>query len=271
MWRPATLSQISVDATQIKDMKIALGPLGQEAIGNLTNLGFSVNQANYILVQNVLASRHPAEKLNHQFDTLKSLGFKVEEIKQAVLKEPGLLTFDPKTIKKNLTNLLKELGSYHGQVTAIQSPKTLLDNVLITNEKIDYCIMEMGLRKEDIAKSAILQYSSKLIRTRHSFAYRSGYYKKIDPKNQESSPSDSSNRYFSELLALDDEAFVKRMKGLTMEDYFIFESMIDQQVFEDNDEEESPISGTTEEAEEEGTGSAGYNKTKNTLRKLSKK
>ena len=45
LWKLPTLRHISVDATQIQDMKGALGlPVWEQAVGNLTNLGFSTHQ-----------------------------------------------------------------------------------------------------------------------------------------------------------------------------------------------------------------------------------
>lgn len=146
IWQPKTLKHTSVDTTnQVKDMKSALGqPKWDHAIGNLQNLGFSYNQASTILLKNVAAAaKYSAENLNHQFNVLQSLGFKTEEIKELVVKEPKLLGFDAKLLKRNLTNLLKQLGDRQGQVAAVRSPQSLMENIITTNEKIDYCILEM--------------------------------------------------------------------------------------------------------------------------------
>jgi Holliday junction resolvasome RuvABC DNA-binding subunit len=125
-------------------MKSALGqPMWDQAVENLQNLGFSYNQASRVLLKNVAASKYSSEILNHHFNVLQSLGFKTEEVKQLVTKEPKLLGYDAKLLKRNLTNLLKQLGDRQGQAAALQSPQTLIDNIITTNEKIDYCIMEM--------------------------------------------------------------------------------------------------------------------------------
>ena len=135
---------MSVDPTQVKDMKSALGqPKWDNAVENLQNLGFSYNQASTILLKNVAATKYSKENLNHQLNILQSLGFKTEEIKQLVVKEPRLLGYDARLLKRNLTNLLKQLGNHQGQVAALHSPQTLIENIITTNEKIDYCILEM--------------------------------------------------------------------------------------------------------------------------------
>ena len=72
-----------------------------------------------------------------------------------------------------------------------------------------------------------------------------------------------------------DEDFVSRMKGLTIEDYMIFESMMNQEndytIEDEKEEDESEIEDIEEEAEEEENRAGGYKKSLHLLRKASKK
>ena len=72
-----------------------------------------------------------------------------------------------------------------------------------------------------------------------------------------------------------DEDFVSRMKGLTMEDYIVFESMMNQEndygIEELKEESESKTEETEEEAVEEKSRAVGYKKNLHLLSKASKK
>lgn len=72
-----------------------------------------------------------------------------------------------------------------------------------------------------------------------------------------------------------DEDFVSRIKGITIEDYIVFESMMSQEndytIEDGKEEDESKIENTEEEAEEEKDRAVGYKKSLHLLHKASKK
>lgn len=228
-------------------MKTALGQqVWEDSLRKLQDLGFSVNQSGTLLLNNPSLSIYSSERLSHHFEVLGSLGFKTEEIKEILVQEPKIFDRESKVLKRNHSNLLKQIGDHQGRIAACNSPNTLLDNPLVTNQKIDYCIMEMYLGKPVIAKSKILKCPFSLIKTRHLFAYRAGLYKKIDPKNKEGL---ASNPTVQDLFFCSDEVFLTRFKGFTLEEYAVFEAMVSEedQIDEDGKMDEDSDDSSTED------------------------
>ena len=149
-------------------------------------------------------------------------------------------------------HLMRELGKHNGQVAARTTPVVLTENVVSISEKIDYCTTEMCLPKPVIAKSQILKFDLDFIRTRHGFAYRSGYYKKIDLKNREGL---SENPTMSDLLFSSDQNFVSQFKGLTIEEYLIFEDMISSEKRQEDLSDEEDGDGYSSDEEDDLTNS----------------
>jgi len=223
-----------------------LTPRDNQTIQNLIALGFSRETSSSMLNEHPHLTLHNTKSVEYTFQVFQSLGFKTEEIKDVLAQEPKLFSQNPRKLKNSFLFLLKELGNHDGRIAAKEAPSILMDNVVLTSEKIDYCITEMCLQKTIIAKSQILKFPFDFIRTRHGFASRSGYYKKIDAKNREGTPQ---NLTVSDLLFSSDRSFVTHFKGLSIEEYLIFEEMIsDEKMIRDVDDESSDDESDDENA-----------------------
>lgn len=245
----AAMSTRSDRREQFLEMKNALGETDfAQVVQNLVDLGFSQSERTCIMAQHPRVATYSLGKLQHQMEVLGSLGFKTEEIRDIMVGAPGILGLEDRHIKSNHHNLLLQMGNHHGRVAATSSPRTLVDSPLVTTEKIDYCIMKMGMAKPVIAKSRVLQCSLDLIRLRHTFAYRAGRYKMIDPKNKEGLPD---NPHVKELFFSSDEEFLHLFKGLNMEDYVVFEALLASEL-----EQDGTNDLLTEDDEEDSSGSS---------------
>lgn len=198
----------------------------QPASQLLLDLGFSNRKSASLPVSHPHVFQQPRRVLEHNFENLVALGFRLEELKTMVAQIPEILTVQPNQLRKNFINLLKELGDRNARLAAIQGPEILTQNPLSVSEKVDYCLLEMGLSKDKIAKSGILCKGLDLIRIRHGLAYRSGYYKKPEKSKKSRQPTIDENPSVADLLRTTDEAFVAQFKGLTMEDLVVFEDMM---------------------------------------------
>ena len=248
------LSYLSTKPEQ-NDMRTALGQTWDDSLRKLQDLGFTVKQSGKMLLHNPALTICSSEKLSYHFEVLGSFGFKTEEIKEILVQEPKIFNTESRVLKRNHSNLLTQIGDHQGRIAALQAPNLLVDNPLVTNQKIDYCIMEMYLSKPIIAKSKILQCPFSLIKTRHTFAYRSGLYKKIDPKNKEGLANNPSIR---DLFLCSDEDFLTRFKGFTLEEYAVFEAMVSE---EDQINEDEQMDGNIDDDSAEDDGNPGhYNK-----------
>ncbi|XP_057364529.1 transcription termination factor 4, mitochondrial-like [Daphnia carinata] len=235
-WRNFLPAFLSTKSDNIEDMQNTLGQqVWNASIKKFQDLGFSLKQSTSMLFNNPALSSYPAERLCHHFEVLSSIGFKTEEIRDVLAREPKIFDRDFQVLKRNHSNLLRQMGDHQGRIAAIGAPNTLIDNSFITNQKIDYCIMEMMMNKPKIAKSRILQCSYSLIKTRHMFAYRSGLYKKIDPKNKEGLINNPS---IPDLFFCSDEIFLTLFKGFTIEDYVVFDSLMTSEEDHISDEDE---------------------------------
>lgn len=227
---------------EIRDVKSAIGvKVWDQVIERFEALGFSNKQATKVLLSNPSVAKVSDASMQQHVDSVQSLGFKTTELKDIIIEEPRVLLSEPRVMRNNYLNLLNQLGNCDGRIAAQFSPNTLIENQLVTNEKIAYCTLEMCLPKQMIAKSKILKCDLRLMRTRHSFAYRSGYYKKVNPKNKEAL---AENPKISELLFSSNEKFLSICKGLTLEEYVIFESIIAQEenTFKDEDDTDTEYS-----------------------------
>jgi hypothetical protein len=236
-WSKTILAHLNTKSEEIEDMQNSLGQqIWEDNLQKFNNMGFSLKQTTKILLDNPLLSSYSGEKLCHSFEVLKSIGLRTEEIKEVLVQEPKIFCHDPRILKRNHSNLIIQLGNHQARIAAVGAPNTLIDNSLITNQKIDYCIMEMFMNKPKIATSKILKCPYILIKTRHMFAYRSGLYKKIDPKNKEGL---SSNPSTSDLFFCSDDVFLSQFKGFSVEDYVVFEAMMlnEEKNFNDEDDE----------------------------------
>lgn len=227
-WCQPILVPLAKYATQnskeLADAKQTLGEKAwQNSITKLQQLGFSDSESASMLFYHPSLSRFEFNKLEHQQQVLYSLGLKTNEAREMIAREPRLLTQNPRLLRKNHLFIMGQLGGHHGGLAVVNSPNILIDSCFSTQQKIDYCIMEMWMSKSSIAKSKILSCPFLLIRTRHTLAYRCGLYKKIDAKNKDGLPSNPS---VADLFFSSDEAFLKRLKGITQEEYTIFETMI---------------------------------------------
>lgn len=243
-WSKTVTSNPSTYSDEVKDMKVTLGKqIWEQVLRRFVDLGFTSSQLNKMLLKNPALTGYSNDKLAHSLEILASLGFKTEEIKEMLVNAPQIFDYS-KILKSNYLNLLKQVGDHQGRIAALNSPNLLVESPLLTNSKIDYCIMEMGLSKVAIAKSKILQCSYSLIQTRFSFAYRSGFYKKISPKNKEGLVNSLS---LSDLFLCTDEAFINQFKGFTIEDYDVFEAMMIQENNLDTPEEQEDSSDDDDE------------------------
>ena len=252
-WSKTLLAHLNTKSEEIADMQNSLGQqVLEESLRKYQDLGFSLKQSTKMLLDNPLLSKYPNEKICHSYEVLKSMGFKTEETKEILVQEPKIFDRDPQIVKRNYSNLMMQLGNHQGRIAALGAPNTLIENSLITNQKIDYCIMEMLINKPEIARSKILKCPFILIKTRHKFAYRSGLYKKIDPKNKEGL---SSNPSISDLFLSSDKFFLSRFKGFSVEDYVVFEAMMlnEEESFKDeeDDETDSKDDQTDEDSDDE--------------------
>lgn len=215
-------------SNEISDVKNAVGlQVWNQALKQFESLmGLSTKQASKILISSPAIAKLSEASIQQNIGSLQALGFKTAEVKQMILEDPRLLLCDPRLMRKNYLNLQKQLGDCDSQIAAQESPNTLIENELTTNEKIDYCTLEMCLPKKMISKSKILKCDLQLIRTRHGFAYRAGYYRRINPKHKTAL---DENPKISELIFSSNEKFLSICKGLTLEEYVVFESMITQE------------------------------------------
>ena len=206
------------------EMKNVLGETAySRVIENLSNLGFTASERIQLMAEHPRLATYSADKMHHQMLVLGSLGFKTEECRAIVIAAPQILGLEDRMIKNNYRELILQLGNHHGRVAAVVSPRTLTDNPLTTGEKIDYCVMKMGLPKPVIASSRILQVDLAHMKLRHAFAHRAGLYKTIHPKNQEGLPE---NPHINDLFFSTDENFLHLFNGaLSLEDYVIFEAL----------------------------------------------
>jgi DNA-binding transcriptional MerR regulator len=246
-WSKTILARLNTKPEEIEDMQNSLGQqVWEDSLRKFQDLGFSLKQTTKMLLDNPLLPGYQTDKLCHSFDVLKSVGFKTEEIKEVLVQEPKIFDRDPRILKKNHLNLTKQLGDHQGRIAALAAPNTLIDNSLITNQKIDYCIMEMLINKPTIAKSKILKCPYILIKTRHKFAFRSGFYKKIDPKNKEGL---ANNPSIPDLFFSSDKIFLSQFKGFSLEDYVVFEEMMmsEEDSFNDEDEKADDKDDQTDE------------------------
>lgn len=260
------IAYLSTKSDKIEDMQTTLGQnVWNASIKKFQDLGFSLKQSSTMLFNNPALVGYSDERLCHRFQVLSSFGFKTEEIKDVLVCEPKIFDRDSNILKRNHLNLLWQLGDHQGRIAAIAAPNTLIENSFTTNQKIDYCIMEMMMSKPKIAKSKILQCSYNLIKTRHKFAYRSGLYKKIDPKNTEGL---TSNPSVADLFFCSDEEFLTLFRGFTIEDYVVFDSMMmseeDQQ---DQMSEDDEMDADEDEETEDKNGSVRRNKKGNSSRR----
>jgi len=239
------------------DLNPRLTPRESQAVQNLTSAGFSQRRSLAMLSQHPHLVSCSPKVIEHTFHVLQSFGFKSEEIKSALAVEPRIIGQNSKRLKNSFVYLMRELGKHNGQVAARTTPSVLLDNAISTSEKIDYCIVEMRLPKPVIAKSQILKLDLDFIRSRHGFAYRSGYYKKIDLKNHEGVPQNPS---VSNLLFSSDKDFVSQFKGLSMEEYLVFEDMISAERRQENINEEKDEDDEYSDEEDDDQLSNSYSK-----------
>lgn len=257
-WHNTVPAYLSTKSDEIEDMRNTLGQQVWDAsIKKFQDLGFSLKQSSSMLFNNPALSNYPAERLCHHFEVLSSIGFKTEEIRDVLAREPKIFDRDFHVLKKNHTNLLRQMGDHQGRITAIGAPNTLIENSFITNQKIDYCIMEMMMNKPKIARSRILQCSYSLIKTRHKFAYRSGLYKKIDSKNKEGLINNPS---IPDLFFCSDEIFLTLFKGFTLEDYVVFDSLMMNEEDHMSEEDETASNDHTDgdDTEDENDLGGGY-------------
>ena len=230
-------SSVVPDST---DSNLRLTHRENQTIQNLASVGFSQRKSLAMLSEHPQLVSCSLKTIEYTFQVLQSFGFKTEEIKSVLAAEPRIIGLNPKKLKNTFMHLLKELGKHNGQVAARTTPSVLMENVISMSEKIEYCVTEMRLPKPTIAKSQILKFDLDFIQTRHGFAYRSGYYKKIDSKNHEGT---TQNPSVSDLLFSTDKNFVSQFKGLSLEEYLVFEDMISaekrqEDLSEEDDEDE---------------------------------
>ncbi|KAI9561971.1 hypothetical protein GHT06_012934 [Daphnia sinensis] len=257
-WHNSLSAYLSTKSDELEDMRNTLGQQVWDAsIKKFQDLGFSLKQSSSMLFNNPALSSYPAKRLCHHFEVLSSFGFKTEEIREVLAREPKIFDRDFQVLKKNHSNLLRQMGNHQGRVAAIGAPNTLIDNSFITNQKIDYCIMEIMMDKPKIAKSRILQCSYSLIKTRHKFAYRSGLYKKIDPKNKEGLINNPS---VPDLFFSSDEVFLTLFKGFTLEDYVVFDSLMlsEEDHMNVEDETDSNVNTDGDDTEDENDSGGSY-------------
>lgn len=221
--------QVDELQTQIDQMNL------ERPVQNFVDLGFTKKDGFSIVSQHPSLAEYSFKKLKYQFDVLQCLGFKNTEIKAIISRGPKVLTASGAVLRKNLISLQKEIGERSARQAICLAPYILLNNSSVIWEKIDYCTIEMGLDNETIAKSKILQCDLRRIRSRHCFAYRSGNWRKIGKKNPEGL---APNMSIADLLFTTDEQFVNKIKGLTIEDYVVFEAMIENEYQNQLEEEE---------------------------------
>ena len=239
----------SVNTDLVNQLKELVGEERLEHSSNtLQNFGFSKQNSVSILTKCPQLVSVPDIRLENQIQNIKSLGFKDTEVKLMITKEPETLLQIPTQFRKNFTHLLKELGEQDGRKVAVSNPMVLSENFDTVRNKIDYCLTEMGLTRSMLAKAEILNLNLNFIKVRHSLAYRAGYYKRPNKKKPEISELNPS---FSDLFRTSDEGFIKKMKGITLEDLIVFEAMIET---ENEDEDEDEDSEEIEEDREEDEG-----------------
>lgn len=252
-------------STKIEEIKDNLGETVFEKLSqDFKDLGFTSPERMRIMRLFPAVSTQSPDKLQTQLEVLKSMGFKTEEVREMLVVVPELFGADPKVMKSNHRNVLFHMGNHQGRIAVFSSPQTLVDNPFITAEKIDYCLKDMALDKSVIAKSRILRCSLDLIKTRHSFAYRAGLYKRIHPKNQEGL---KSNPGIPTLFFTTDEEFIRLFNGLTMEDYIVFEALMNSD--KDNYDAEEEVA-EREEEEERVKHSQGFDKRLNRMKRNNK-
>jgi mTERF len=234
----------SVNTDMVNQLKELVGEERLDHCSNtLQNFGFSKQSSVSILTKCPQLVSVPDIRLENQIQNIRSLGFKDTEVKVMIMKQPETLLQIPTQFRKNFTHLLKELGEQDGRKVAISNPMVLSENFEIVRKKIDYCLIEMGLSKSMLAKAGILDLDLTFLKVRHSLAFRAGYYKRPNKKKPEISELNPS---FSDLFRTSDEGFIKKMKGITLEDLIVFEAMIEN---EDEDEDSEEIEDDREDDE----------------------
>ena len=154
---------------------------------------------------------------------LREFGYKERRFQQAVAECPQILYQKPDVICARLSNLSTIFVKADVQKMLKGGLSLLLEPAESLAEKMEYIYYDMGLREDAMVEANAPQYSLSHIRLRHQILLRAGLYDK--PNNR--GISRRINPSLSDILGRTDTQFVKKVAGVTLEEYKVFESILD--------------------------------------------
>ncbi|XP_064456770.1 uncharacterized protein LOC135367428 [Ornithodoros turicata] len=181
-------------------------------------------------------------------------GFTDKVVREAIIRAPRMVELSKQIndllcvwrgIFKDENNFLKAIGSYpellylkpsaietrrdqlltifpRGDIMKLMQicPRVLVDEWEEVLTKIDYVVLTMGIKQEDILKSKVLSYSLPYIKVRHLSLLRCGVYKTPKEKDRQ-----NNNPPLKQIFDTPTGRFIQ-LAGLTQEEFEVFEKMV---------------------------------------------
>jgi len=171
-----------------------------------------------------------------------------------VIDNPNILAMTPMDWAERIEdlseffNIKKDLA-----ILATNNPTIFTETGAMLKEKLDYLVMTMIVKPQDIAHSNILQMDLKDIKKRFLFLDRCGLY--TFPNVKDAGKSTSSEPHIKELSTSSDEEFLANVtKGqLTIEEFDAFvDQLLPEELATEVDEHELRMQREAEELANEG-------------------
>lgn len=149
---------------------------------------------------------------------------------------PELIDFDDdRALRKRYSQLIATVSTPKNIWRLLMSsPNIIVDDIKVTQAKINYIMDSMEVDVPDLVKSGALGLSLQKIKSRHMLVVRLGLFKKRNWKAAETDPNKNTRLF--RIMDSSDEEFAEKVCGISMKEFEAFIELYERELEENAQE-----------------------------------